>query len=147
MEELLDVVRRGQHDDLVGLRLLDHGRELVQRVGLDHLSDGFGARLPQGLQGHFEREFGGFPGVLALRFLALAGRFLQFAHRQVVDGPQQHIRLVATRLHQHDEGDLLLPVQGGDELDVLGGEGLLDHQNAGEHHRRPSASVTAAGHC
>ncbi len=55
----------------------------------------------------------------------------------VVDGPQQAVRLVAAGLQQHVEGDRLVTVQGGDEFHVGGCEGLLDHQYAREHDGRP----------
>ncbi len=69
---------------------------------------------------------------LALRFLVLVGGFVEFAQRHVVDGAQQPL-LVAARLHEHDEGDGLVAVQGGDEFHVDGGEGLFDHQYGREH--------------
>ncbi|EYT83206.1 hypothetical protein CF54_08670 [Streptomyces sp. Tu 6176] len=100
---------------------------------LDESAVGLPAGGVQRGQGDLQGLFALGLGRLALRGAALARGLVDLAERDVVDGPQQPVGLVAARLEQYVEGDLLLPVQCGDELHVGGRQGLLDHQYACEH--------------
>lgn len=141
VEELLDVVRGGQHDHLVGAGLVDDRPQQVQGVVLDHLPDGLRARRPQGREGVGQGALGGRLRLGALRLVAFAHGVLEFAQRHVVDGPEQAV-LLAARLHEDDEGDLVVAVQRGDELHVGGRQRLLDHQYTREHGGRPSSLLS-----
>ncbi len=68
----------------------------------------------------------------ALGLVVLAHHLVEVAEGHVVQRPQQFV-LLAARLHQDDEGHLLLAVQRGDELHVGVGERLFDHQYRLEH--------------
>src|SRR5690606_27062755 len=133
--ELLHVVRVGEDDDLVRADLLDHGLQRVQRVVLDQASPRLVAGGAQGPQGHLQGPLAHAPGLLALGGLPLADGLVELAEGDVVDGPQEPVRLFAAWLEQDVEGDRLVAVQGGDELHVGGRQGLLDHQYACEHQR------------
>lgn len=145
VEELLDEVRGGQHDHLVRSGLVDDGPQQVQRFVLDHLPDGLRTGVAQRLQGVRQGELGGGLGLGAARFLGLPYGIVELAEGDVVDGPQQHVLLTA-RLHEHDERDPVIAVQGGHKLHVDGRQRLLDHQYAREHDGRPSSLRGAAWH-
>lgn len=104
----------------------------------------------QGVQGHLEGLRAERRRVLALGGLPFVRRLVEFAEGDVVDGPQQAVRLVAAGLEQYVERDGLVTVQGGDELHVGGRKGLLDHQYACEHQapfllRGPSGPLSSVG--